>query len=75
MIYYKHGTAKSRKNNIKEVNMLEYAQLLILTDLVKNYFDGDQLEKDLILLNLELMKKEKILETINKVRKYDTNLN
>lgn len=55
--------------------MLEYAQLLILTDLVKNYFDGDQLEKDLILLNLELMKKEKILETINKVRKYDTNLN
>lgn len=46
--------------------MLEYAQLGILTVLVENYYVGDQLEKDLLLANLEIMKKDKILAKINK---------
>ena len=49
--------------------MLDYRQLNILTDLVQEYFNGDENEKDLILSNLEILKCDVLLQTINKYTK------
>ena len=49
--------------------MLDYRQLNILTDLVQEYYNEDENEKDLILSNLEILKCDVILQTINKYTK------
>lgn len=46
--------------------MLDLRQLNILTDLVQEYYEGDINEKDLILSNLEILKCDVLLKTINK---------
>lgn len=45
---------------------LEYAQLLTLTDSVEQYFVGEPFEKELLLLNIESLKKDKIIEITDK---------
>ena len=49
--------------------MLDFRQLNILEDLVREYFNGDENEKDLILSNLEILKCVVLLQTINKYTK------